>query len=116
MKARFSASSLLLVGLFCGIIGAYLGGELTGTRIVDAGYPLAMLHSQLGVALENYRNERGSYPSVEQGLSVLLGTNGGPEYFRGDLKDPAGRPIQYFLIDGKPVIGFFTYETSWPPK
>lgn len=59
-------------------------------------------------ALEAYRDNHGSYPSEEQGLSVLppglLVQGVPPQYRPKGITDPWGRPLRYKLIHGEPRI------------
>jgi type II secretory pathway pseudopilin PulG len=106
MRAKVSLVETLVIASLCLVIGAVLGGKLAGTKIICPVDRLTIVHSQIASALESYRADHGSYPPANQGLAVLLGTNGGPAYLRGELKDPWGRLVSYFIVNGKPVIGF----------
>ncbi len=114
MKAKFSLTSVVLIAALSGIIGWLAGVQ--HTTFIDRVAARDLLYGQIAIALESYRSDHGSYPTAEQGLSVLLGTNGGQAYFSGEMKDPQGRPVQYFLVSGKPVVGFFTGATSESAK
>jgi hypothetical protein len=112
MKAKFSFSFVLMVALLSAIIGGLVGSQ--NTKIIDKVSIRDLLHSEIARALESYRADNGSYPTTEQGLPVLLGTNGGRAYLKGDMKDPQGWPVQYLLVNGRPMVGYFAAEA--PPQ
>jgi len=111
MKTSFSLTSVLAVAVLCIILGAFIGSAFCARKIVDAASPFGLFHSNIANALESYHSDHGSYPSAEQGLSVLLGGNG-RRYFQGEMKDPWGHPVRYFIVDGEPVLGFSAQRNS----
>jgi hypothetical protein len=112
MNAKFGPSFVLVVAVLSGIIGGMVGSQ--HTKIIDTISRRDLLCNSIATALEYYRVDHGSYPTTEQGLSVLLGTNGGQAYLTAGLNDPHGWPVQYFLVNGRPLVGFFAAEV--PPQ
>ena len=117
MKPKFSLVFVCVFALLFLIVGGIAGGVVRGGGIIDKFCRMELLHHSISVALEYYQLDHGSYPTSKQGLPILLRENGGRgPYLTGDLRDPWGRPVQYSVVDGKPVIGFFAKEMSSSKK
>lgn len=101
-RILFVAVVLIVIVLW--IISIPRFGHGKNARLVATRASIQNIHS----ALETYRASQGSYPSEEQGLSVL------PTELRGqrvpaesrprEITDPWGTPFRYRLIAGKPEI------------
>ncbi|MDQ6717190.1 MAG: type II secretion system major pseudopilin GspG [Gemmatimonadota bacterium] len=91
---------LLVIGLLAGLVAPQIIGRVSDARVTTANAQIAML----GVALENYRLDNGSYPTTEQGLAALRArpttppapTNWRGPYLKKDVpRDPWGRAYIY---------------------
>lgn len=91
---------IAVLGLLAGLVGPQIVRHVSEARSTTARTQIDLL----GVALDSYRLDNGSYPSTEQGLAALrerpLG-NPGPSNWRGPYLrkavplDPWGRPYIY---------------------
>ena len=91
---------LLIIGLLAGLVAPQIIGRVSDARVTTANAQIAML----GVALENYKLDIGSYPTTEQGLPALrtrpatppTPTNWRGPYLKKDVPhDPWGRAYIY---------------------
>jgi general secretion pathway protein G len=91
---------ITVIGLLAALVGPRILGRVSEAKSATAKAQLEML----GVALDNYRLDNGSYPSTEQGLAALQEKptrDPAPLNWRGPyLKrtipaDPWGRPYVY---------------------
>jgi len=89
MKLEFGLLSVSAVALLCLIAGGIVGGALRKGCIYQA-CQIDVLHNSISLALELYHADHGSYPTPEQGLSVLLRSDAKGPYLSGDLTDPLG--------------------------
>ena len=100
----FTLLEVLVVLLVIGLLAALVGPQIVG-RVSDARATAARTQMQLlGLALDNYRLDNGSYPTTDQGLPALRARpRRGPApinwrgpYLKGDVPlDPWGRPYAY---------------------
>jgi general secretion pathway protein G len=91
---------IAVLGLLAGLVGPQVFRHLSGAKTTTARTQIDML----GVALDGYRLDNGSYPTTEQGLAALRERPGrdpvppnwrGP-YLRKEVPlDPWGRPYLY---------------------
>jgi general secretion pathway protein G len=91
---------ITVIGLLAALVGPRILGRVSEAKSATAKAQLEML----GVALDNYRLDNGSYPTTEQGLAALQEKptrDPAPLNWRGPyLKrtipaDPWGRPYLY---------------------
>jgi general secretion pathway protein G len=91
---------ITVIGLLAALVGPRILGRVSEAKSATAKAQLEML----GVALDNYRLDNGSYPTTEQGLTALQekpSRDPAPLNWRGPyLKrtipaDPWGRPYVY---------------------
>jgi general secretion pathway protein G len=91
---------ITVIGLLAALVGPRILGRVSEAKSATAKAQLEML----GVALDNYRLDNGSYPTTEQGLTALQEKptrDPAPLNWRGPyLKrtipaDPWGRPYVY---------------------
>jgi general secretion pathway protein G len=91
---------IAVLGLLAGLVGPQIVRHVSEARSTTARSQIDLL----GVALDSYRLDNGSYPTTEQGLAALrerpLG-NPAPSNWRGPYLrkavpvDPWGRPYVY---------------------
>ncbi|MBA3445945.1 MAG: type II secretion system major pseudopilin GspG [Gemmatimonadales bacterium] len=106
MRRGFTLIELLVViivlGLLAGLVGPQILGRLSEAKSATARTQIDLL----GVALDSYRLDNGSYPSGEQGLAALRDrparepapTNWRGPYLRKPVPlDPWGRPYIYTI-------------------
>jgi len=106
MRRGFTLIELLVViivlGLLAGLVGPQILGRLSEAKTTTARTQIDLL----GVALDSYRLDNGSYPSGEQGLAALRDrparepapTNWRGPYLRKPVPlDPWGRPYIYTI-------------------
>ena len=104
LRAGFTLIELLVViivlGLLAGLVAPQILGRVSEARIKTAKTQIEML----GVALDNYRLDNGSYPTTDQGLEALVTKPTrsplplswrGPYLRKGVPEDPWGRPYIY---------------------
>ena len=104
LRAGFTLIELLVViivlGLLAGLVAPQILGRVSEARIKTARTQIEML----GVALDNYRLDNGSYPTTDQGLEALVTKPTrsplplswrGPYLRKGVPEDPWGRPYIY---------------------
>jgi general secretion pathway protein G len=91
---------LVLLGLLAGLIGPQLFGRVSDARATTARTQIELI----GVALDSYRLDNGSYPTTAQGLEALMNRPTRPPaapnwrgpYLRKALpQDPWSRPYVY---------------------
>lgn len=100
----FTLIEVLVVIIVLGMLAALVGPRILG-RVSEAKSATARTQIELlGVALDNYRLDNGSYPTGDQGLAALterpsrepVPTNWRGPYLRKALPlDPWGRPYIY---------------------
>lgn len=100
---------LVIIGLVAGLVGPRLFAKVDSSKIQTAGVQIKLLRG----AVESMRLDIGSYPSAEQGLSLLVSPPSdptqrnrwkGPYLDEAVPLDPWGAPYQYQLPgdDGRP--------------
>jgi general secretion pathway protein G len=91
---------IIVLGLLAGLVGPRVVGHVSEARSTAARTQIDLL----GVALDSYRLDNGSYPSTEQGLAALRDRPTrdpapsnwrGPYLRKGVPVDPWGRPYIY---------------------
>jgi general secretion pathway protein G len=91
---------ILVLGLLAGLVGPKIVGHVSEARTTTAKTQIDLL----GVALDSYRLDNGSYPTTEQGLAALrerptrepVPANWRGPYLRKAVPtDPWGRPYIY---------------------
>ena len=91
---------LVVLGLLAGLIGPQLFGRVGEARATTAKTQMELI----GVALDSYRLDNGSYPVTGQGLDALNTRPGrpptplnwrGPYLRKAVPSDPWGRPYLY---------------------
>jgi general secretion pathway protein G len=100
----FTLIEILVVIIVLGLLAALVGPRILG-RVSEAKSATARTQIELlGVALDNYRLDNGSYPTTEQGLAALqevptrepIPLNWrGPYLKKAVPLDPWGRPYIY---------------------
>lgn len=103
-RRGFTLIEILVVIIVLGLLAALVGPQIFG-RVSEAKTATARTQIELlGLALDNYRLDNGSYPTTEQGLAALeerptrepLPPNWKGPYLRKALPlDPWGRPYVY---------------------
>src|SRR3989442_8416246 len=97
----FTLIEILVVIIVLGLLAALVGPRILG-RVSEAKSATARTQIELlGLALDNYRLDNGSYPTTEQGLAALQekparepipGNWRGPYLNKAAPLDPWGRP------------------------
>jgi general secretion pathway protein G len=91
---------IIVIGLLAGLVGPRILGRVSEAKTATARTQVELL----GLALDNYRLDNGSYPTTEQGLAALqekptrepAATNWRGPYLRKAIPaDPWGRPYGY---------------------
>ena len=91
---------IAVLGLLAGLVGPRIVGHVSDAKSTAARTQIDLL----GVALDSYRLDNGSYPTTEQGLAALrdrparepVPTNWKGPYLRKAVpQDPWGRPYIY---------------------
>jgi general secretion pathway protein G len=91
---------IIVLGLLAGLVGPQIFGRVSEARSSTARTQLELM----GVALDNYLLDNGSYPTTQQGLQALreqpaqepVPTNWRGPYLRRAVPiDPWGRPYIY---------------------
>ena len=100
----FTLIEMLVVIIVLGLLAALVGPRILG-RVSEAKSATARTQIELlGLALDNYRLDNGSYPTTEQGLAALqekpmrepLPLNWRGPYLKKAIPlDPWGRPYSY---------------------
>src|SRR5213594_1049465 len=95
----FTLIEILVVIIVLGLLAALVGPRILG-RVSEAKSATARTQVELlGLALDNYRLDNGSYPTTEQGLDALQtkptrepipSTGGGPTSRRRSPSTPGG--------------------------
>ena len=103
-RAGFTLIEILVVIVVLGLLAALVGPRILG-RVSDAQSASARSQIELlGLALDSYRLDNGSYPTTDQGLAALNDKpaseprppNWRGPYLRKDVPlDPWGRPYVY---------------------
>src|SRR5213594_3489188 len=102
---------IIVLGLLAALVGPRILGRVSEAKSATARTQIALL----GVALDNYRLDNGSYPTTEQGLQALqekptrepIPTNWRGPYLRKALPvDPWGRPYSYHSPGQHDASGF----------
>jgi general secretion pathway protein G len=102
---------IAVLGLLAGLVGPRIVGHVSEAKSTTARTQIDLL----GVALDSYRLDNGSYPTTEQGLAALQKRPGrdpmppnwrGP-YLRKDVPlDPWGRPYIYQVVSSPTASGY----------
>lgn len=91
---------IIVIGLLAGLVGPRILGRVSEARTATARTQIELL----GLALDNYRLDNGTYPTTEQGLAALqekptrepAAPNWRGPYLRKAIPaDPWGRPYGY---------------------
>lgn len=91
---------IIVIGLLAGLVGPRILGRVSEARTATARTQIELL----GLALDNYRLDNGSYPTTEQGLAALqekptrepaVPNWRGPYLRKAIPADPWGRPYGY---------------------
>ena len=90
---------LVIIGTLATIILPHIGGEAKRSKIIAAQAEV----ENIGIALDRFELDAGSYPSTGEGLGALMINPGSVEdwggpYLKGSqdkLKDSWSRPYQY---------------------
>jgi general secretion pathway protein G len=91
---------IIVLGLLAGLVGPQIVGHLSEAKSATARTQISLL----GMALDSYRLDNGSYPTAEQGLAALRDRptrEPAPVNWRGPYLrkavplDPWGRPYLY---------------------
>jgi general secretion pathway protein G len=102
---------IAVLGLLGGLVGPRIVGHVSEARSTTARTQIDML----GVALDSYRLDNGSYPTTEQGLAALrdrptrepVPPNWRGPYLRKAVpSDPWGRPYIYRVQASAGASGF----------
>ena len=103
-RGGFTLIEMLVVLVIIAVLAAVVGPEIF-RNVGDANAGAARSQIEmLGLALDQYRLDNGSYPSTEQGLAALRAapaTGEAPRNWRGPYlrralpRDPWGRPYLY---------------------
>jgi general secretion pathway protein G len=102
---------IAVLGLLAGLVGPQVFRHLSGAKTTTARTQIDML----GVALDGYRLDNGSYPTTEQGLAALrerparepLPSDWRGPYLRKELPvDPWGRPYIYRVESSPTATGY----------
>ncbi len=102
---------IVVLGLLVGLVAPRIIGRVSEARSTTARTQIELL----GVALDSYRLDSGSYPTTEQGLAALQAKPTRPPaplnwrgpYLRKDLPaDPWGRPYIYRSPSQKNASGY----------
>lgn len=101
---------IIILGLLAGLVAPQILGRVSEARTKTARTQIELL----GVALDNYRLDNGSYPTTEQGLAALIAKPTrspvplnwrGPYLRKGLPLDPWGRPYLY-RSPGEHSVGY----------
>ena len=89
---------MALIGLLVGTVAVSMRGHIARSRITTAKLDIAKLND----AVESYNGFHASYPTQDQGLKILTGTEDvATQFIKGhELKDPWGNTYEY-LVPGK---------------
>jgi general secretion pathway protein G len=102
---------IIVLGLLAGLVGPQVVGRVSEAKTTTARTQLDLL----GVALDGYRLDTGTYPSTEQGLAALrnrptrepVPPNWRGPYLRKEVPlDPWGRSYLYASPPAKGVSGY----------
>jgi general secretion pathway protein G len=107
---------IVIIGILAGMLVARLSGRSEEARITRAK---ADIEGSLSLALDLFEQDLGRYPTMEEGLAMLVENPGvegwkGP-YLKGGLKpDPWGTPYSYVTNPDDP--GQYTLTSAGPDK
>ncbi len=114
----FTLIEILVVIIVLGLLAALVGPRILG-RVSEAKSATARTQIELlGMALDNYRLDNGSYPTTEQGLDALqtkptrepIPLNWrGPYLKKAVPLDPWGRPYSYMSPGEHSPSGYDLY-------
>jgi general secretion pathway protein G len=117
-RRGFTLIEVLVVIIVLGMLAALVGPRILG-RVSEAKSAAARTQIELlGLALDSYRLDNGTYPSTEQGLAALdekpvrepLPPNWRGPYLRKAVPiDPWGRP---YIYQSPGEHGPFSYDLS----
>ena len=117
-KRGFTLIEILVVIIVIGLLAALVGPRIIG-RVSEAKSATARTQIELlGLALDNYRLDNGTYPTTEQGLAALqekstrdpVPTNWrGPYLKKAVPLDPWGQPYAYQSPGEHNRVGFDLY-------
>jgi len=117
-RRGFTLIEVLVVIIVLGMLAALVGPRILG-RVSEAKSAAARTQIELlGLALDGYRLDNGTYPSTEQGLAALdekparepLPSNWRGPYLRKVVPiDPWGRP---YIYQSPGEHGPFSYDLS----
>jgi len=102
---------LAVLGLLAGLVGPQIVRHVSEARSTTARTQIDLI----GVALDNYRLDNGSYPTTEQGLAALRerpNRDPAPINWRGPYlrkavpTDPWGRPYIYRAESSNAASGY----------
>ena len=102
---------IIVLALLAGLVGPQIVGHVSEAKSATARTQIELL----GVALDSYRLDNGSYPTTEQGLASLrerptrepLPANWRGPYLRKNVpNDPWNRPYVYASPAGQGSSGF----------
>ncbi len=99
---RTFATLILLSGISC--VGAAEAMPAWG-RVSHTYYTVVAIEK----ALKQYKTDNGAYPTEEEGLRALLGTDSSVPYLDKVPNDPWGRPFRYTNPGAKGLIDVWSY-------
>ena len=93
---------IIVLGLLVGLVGPRLFGRVGQSKTAAARAQIELL----GAALDQYRLDLGTYPTVSEGLEALVRNPNkpkwnGPYLKKGVPKDPWGNPYKYRCCPGQ---------------
>lgn len=115
VKSGFTLLELVVVIIVLGLLAGLVGPQIFG-RVGDAKSGTAKAQIELiGIALDSYRLDNGSYPTTEQGLAALrerptraptVSNWHGPYLRKAVPLDPWKRPYNYVSPGSKDPSGY----------
>jgi general secretion pathway protein G len=93
---------IIVLGLLVGLVGPRLFGRVGQSKTAAARAQIELL----GAALDQYRLDIGTYPTVSEGLEALVRNPNKPKWNgsylkKGVPKDPWGNPYKYRCCPGQ---------------